>query len=72
MAAQKELQRSQLEVSGVRALDDIQGNLPCNSQDTLENKLKHRPDPAQLVKDGILNGKPGSKCSRASLLMLNR
>lgn len=35
MAAQKELERSQL-------------------ADTLENKLKQRPDPQTLVKDGIL------------------
>lgn len=39
MAAQKELERSQL-------------------SDTLENKLKQRPDPQTLVRDGILEYPP--------------
>jgi len=37
LAAQKELQRSQLE-------------------DSLENKLKNRPNAAELIKEGILEG----------------
>jgi hypothetical protein len=57
MAAQKELERSKLEVCGS---DDIDVARTPNtvSQDSLNDKIKNRPAVSELIKEGILNGEP--------------
>lgn len=39
--------------------------------DSLNEKIAHRPDPEQLIKDGILEGKGGSTSEEMSMWCSN-